>query len=83
MKLSKLSSEDLQNIEDVVGKVVSSKIDPFREEFQELKKEFQEYKKVSIEWFEAIFDDLQGKHQEMSQLKSQVSRFEKIQSITV
>lgn len=61
MKLSKLSSEDLQNIENVVDRVVSSKIDPFR-------KEFSEHKKETIEWFEAIFDDLQGKHQEMGQL---------------
>lgn len=74
MKLSKLSPEDLKNIETVVDKVVSSKIDPFREEFNE-------HRKQAIEWFEAIFDDLQGKHQEMRQLKSQVSRLEKIQSI--
>ena len=70
-----LTNDDLKNIEKVVEKVVENKIDPFREEFQK-------YKKQSIEWFEAIFDDLQGKHQEMRQLKARVSRFEKIQPIT-
>ena len=84
-----LTSGDLKSIEKVVEKVVDGKISPFyvefqalRSEFQELRSEFQEYKKASIEWFEAIFDDLQGKHQEVRQLKSQVSRLEKIPTIT-
>ena len=84
-----LTSGDLKSIEKVVEKVVDGKISPFyvefqahRSEFHELSSEFQEYKKASIEWFEAIFDDLQGKHQEVRQLKSQVSRLEKIPTIT-
>lgn len=90
-----LTSDDLKSIERVVEKVVDSKISPFYNEFQEhrkefyeltdqfqiFKNEFQKFKKVSIEWFENIFDDLQGKHQEMRELKSKVSRLEKIQSI--
>lgn len=71
----KLTNDDLKNIEAVVEKVVGNKINPLREEFQE-------HKKQSIEWFEAIFDDLQGKHQEMRQLKIKVSRLEKIPPIT-
>lgn len=69
-----LTSGDLKSIENVVEKVVDGKINPFY-------KEFKEYKKLSIEWFEAIFDDLQGKHQEMRELKSKVSRLEKTQPI--
>jgi hypothetical protein len=70
-----LTSGDLKSIERVVEKVVDGKISPFYEEFQE-------YKKVSLEMLGSIFDDLQGKHQDIRELKAQVSGFKKTQPIT-